>query len=204
MLFGAARWVTAISLSSLSGFSGGRCLKRCFLPLGGRVWCLICPLPAPGEWLARKTITAVRYLEKPVRGLHHHFLGLNKDWPNGLSRSIWLQNVLFLVLISFGIILLTRPVATAILFLVILAATLGLSLVFRGRVFCLYLCPVGGFLSTYSMAACTELRAVDPEVCKSTKKNAAWWAARTVGLAPGVNTRATWTGTTTAVCAPSA
>ncbi|UCE81660.1 MAG: 4Fe-4S binding protein, partial [Deltaproteobacteria bacterium] len=145
-------------------------LKTVLLPLGGRVWCLICPLPAPGEWLARKTITAVRYLEKPVRGLHHHFLGLNKDWPNGLSRSIWLQNVLFLVLISFGIILLTRPVATAILFLVILAATLGLSLVFRGRVFCLYLCPVGGFLSTYSMAACTELRAVDPEVCKEHKE----------------------------------
>jgi hypothetical protein len=145
-------------------------LKTVLLPLGGRVWCLICPLPAPGEWLARKTITAVRYLEKPVRGLHHHFLGLNKDWPNGLSRSIWLQNVLFLVLISFGIILLTRPVATAILFLVILAATLGLSLVFRGRVFCLYLCPVGGFLSTYSMASCTELRAVDPEVCKEHKE----------------------------------
>jgi plastocyanin len=141
-------------------------LKTVLLPLGGRVWCLICPLPAPGEWLARKTLTAVRYLEKPWRGLHHRFLGLNKDWPNGFSRSIWLQNGLFLVLISFGIILLTRPVATAILFLVILAATLGLSLVFRGRVFCLYLCPVGGFLSTYSMAACTELRAVDLEVCK--------------------------------------
>ena len=144
-------------------------LKTVLLPLGGRVWCLICPLPAPGEWLARKTITAVRYLEKPVRGLHHHFLGLNKDWPTRLG-NIWLQNALFLVLISFGIILLTRPVATAILFLVILAATLGLSLVFRGRVFCLYLCPVGGFLSTYSMAACTELRAVDPEVCKEHKE----------------------------------
>lgn len=144
-------------------------LKTVLLPLGGRVWCLICPLPAPGEWLARKTITAVRYLEKPVRGLHHHFSGLNKDWPTRLG-NIWLQNALFLVLISFGIILLTRPVATAILFLVILAATLGLSLVFRGRAFCLYLCPVGGFLSTYSMAACTELRAVDPEVCNEHKE----------------------------------
>ncbi len=144
-------------------------LKTVLLPLGGRVWCLICPLPAPGEWLARKTLTAVRYLEKPLRGLHHRFLGLNKDWPTTF-RNIWLQNGLFLVLISFGIILLTRPVATAILFLVILAATLGLSLVFRGRVFCLYLCPVGGFLSTYSMAACTELRAVDPEVCKEHKE----------------------------------
>src|SRR5512145_3529261 len=23
------------------------------LPLGGRFWCLICPVPAPGEWLQR-------------------------------------------------------------------------------------------------------------------------------------------------------
>ncbi|HXZ43220.1 MAG TPA: hypothetical protein VEH53_00210, partial [archaeon] len=23
------------------------------LPLGGRVWCLICPIPAPGEWVQR-------------------------------------------------------------------------------------------------------------------------------------------------------
>ncbi len=144
-------------------------LKTVLLPLGGRVWCLICPLPAPGEWLARKALTAVRYLEKPVRGLHHRFLGLNKDWPTVLS-NIWLQNGLFLVLISFGIILLTRPVATAIVFLIILALTLGLSLVFRGRVFCLYFCPVGGFLGTYSMAACTELRVVDPEVCKHHKE----------------------------------
>jgi ABC-type multidrug transport system fused ATPase/permease subunit len=85
-------------------------------------------------------------------------------------RSIWLQNGLFLVLISFGIILLTRPVATAIVFLIILVLTLGLSLVYRGRVFCLYLCPVGGFLGTYSMAACTELRAVYPEVCNEHKE----------------------------------
>jgi len=140
-------------------------LKAVLLPLGGRVWCLMCPLPAPGEWLARKTLTAVRYLEKPARGLHHRFLGLNKDWPNGL-RTIWLQNGLFLLLISFGIILLTRPVATAIVFLLILALTLALSIVFRGRVFCLYLCPVGGFLGTYSMAACTELRPVDKQICR--------------------------------------
>jgi hypothetical protein len=176
-------------------------LKTVLLPLGGRVWCLICPLPAPGEWLARKTITAVRYLEKPVRGLHHHFLGLNKDWPNGVSRSIWLQNALFLVLISFGIILLTRPVATAILFLVILAGGFRLS------------SAAASFASTFARWAASwaptpwqvapNFGPLTPRFAKSIKKNAAWWAARTVGLAPGVNTRARWTGTTTAVCAPS-
>lgn len=140
-------------------------LKALMLPFGGRVWCMICPLPAPGEWLARRALTGVRYLKEPFRRLHHRFTGLNLDWPKRLTNG-WLQNGLFLALISFGIILITRPVATAILFLAILAGTLVLSLIFRGRAFCRFLCPVGGFLGTYSMCAMSELRVRDPEVCK--------------------------------------
>ena len=66
-------------------------------------------------------------------------------------------------------ILITRPLATALLFLMILAGTLILGLVFRHRVFCLYLCPVGGFLGTYSMASMSEVRAVDLDVCRQHK-----------------------------------
>jgi polyferredoxin len=62
-----------------------------------------------------------------------------------------------LVLISFGLILITRPLATALLFLTILIITLLLSMVYQHRVFCLYLCPVGGFLGTYSMASMPEV-----------------------------------------------
>jgi len=144
-------------------------LKAVFVPFGGRIWCTVCPLPAPGEWISRKSLTAVRYFEKPFRRLHHRFTGLEKDWPGRLD-NIWLQNVLFLGLISFGIILITRPFATAMLFIAILGMTLVLSLVYRNRAFCQYLCPVGGFLGTYSMAAMTELRAVDPDVCREHRK----------------------------------
>ncbi|MGB5749161.1 MAG: hypothetical protein WBM69_19425 [Desulfobacterales bacterium] len=139
-------------------------LKAILVPLGGRLWCMMCPLPAPAEWISRKRLSAVRYLKTPIRRLHHRYLGLQKDWPKRL-RNIWLQNVLFLALISFGMILITRPLATAILFIVILTGTLILSLIFRHRVFCLYLCPVGGFLGTYSMASMTEVRSIDPKVC---------------------------------------
>ena len=139
-------------------------LKAILVPLGGRLWCMMCPLPAPAEWLSRKSLTAVGYLKKPFRRLHHRYLGLQKDWPKKM-RNIWLQNVLFLALISFGMILITRPLATAILFIFILTGTLILSLIFRHRVFCLYLCPVGGFLGTYSMASMTEVRSIDPSVC---------------------------------------
>lgn len=144
-------------------------LKAIFVPLGGRIWCLICPLPAPAEWLGRKSLTAVRFIQKPFKGLHHRFLGLQKDWPK-LMQNMWLQNFIFLAMISFGIILITRPVATAIMFLLILAATILLALVYRQRVFCLYLCPVGGFLGNYSMASMTEIRAIDPNVCKKHKE----------------------------------
>ena len=143
-------------------------LKAVMVPLGGRIWCLMCPLPAPAEWLSRMRLAAVRYFEKPFKSLHHRFTGLQKDWPRKL-RNIWLQNILFLALISFGMILITRPVATAFLFLIILAITLGLTIIYRNRVFCQFLCPVGGFLGTYSMAAMTEVRSIDPEVCKKHK-----------------------------------
>ena len=139
-------------------------LKAILVPLGGRLWCFMCPLPAPAEWLSRKSLTAVHYLKQPFGRLHHRYLGLQKDWPR-IIRNVWLQNILFLTLISFGMILITRPLATALLFLAILAGTLLMTLIFRHRVFCLYLCPVGGFLGTYSMASMTEVRAIDPKVC---------------------------------------
>ena len=140
-------------------------LKAILVPLGGRIWCLVCPLPAPAEWLSRRRLAAVRYVRRPYHRLHHRFSGLQRDWPVKW-RNVWLQNILFLVLISFGMILITRPIATALLFLAILLATLVLALVFRQRVFCLYLCPVGGFLGTYSMAAMTEVRPVDADTCR--------------------------------------
>ena len=152
-------------------------LKAILVPLGGRVWCMICPLPAPAEWLSRRSLTAVRYIEKPFRGLHHRFTGLQKDWPKFLN-NMWLQNFLFLALISFGIILITRPIATAFLFLMILLTSLCLALIFRRRVFCLYLCPVGGFLGTYSMAGMSEIRVIDPEICKTHKEKECYMGGR--------------------------
>ena len=36
---------------------------------------------APAEWLSRKSLTAVGFLKNPSAGLHHRYLGLQKDWP---------------------------------------------------------------------------------------------------------------------------
>jgi len=151
-------------------------LKAIFVPLGGRIWCMMCPLPAPSEWLSRKRLTAVQYIQKPFKGLYHRFIGLQKDWPK-MMQNMWLQNFIFLLMISFGIILITRPFATSVLFLAILVTTIVLAFIFRRRVFCLYLCPVGGFLGNYSMASMTEIRAVDPDVCRKHKEKCCYAGA---------------------------
>jgi polyferredoxin len=56
-------------------------LKLAFIPLGGRSWCSVCPIPLPGEWLQQGGI-----LEKSQRRF-----GLHLRWPKRLKGS-WLQS----------------------------------------------------------------------------------------------------------------
>jgi len=125
------------------------------VPELGRAWCAVCPLPAPGEWLQRRGIVA-RVLKKPLtRGLR---------WPRRL-KNMWLQNFGFLTLALFSAIILTRPAVTAWVLLGFIGAGIALSLLYERRVFCKYVCPVGGFIGLYSLLAPTELRVKDPAVC---------------------------------------
>lgn len=124
-------------------------------PIGGRLWCMICPMPALGEWLQRRTFT--RKIDKQ--------LGLQKNWPKKLD-NIWLQNIAFLIVSTFIGVLTTRPWATGIMLvlLVIILPTL-FFMIFKRRVWCRYVCPVSGFIGLYSMVAPVELRVKDREVC---------------------------------------
>jgi polyferredoxin len=89
---------------------------------------------------------------------------LELRWPKAL-RNIWLQNISFLLLALFSSVLLTSPNVTFIVLAAMLFAAVGLSMIFRRRAFCRYLCPVGGFIGLYSQAAPLELRV---------KEKAAW------------------------------
>jgi plastocyanin len=126
------------------------------IPFTGRLWCLICPLPAPGEWLQRQAIVTKR---------RNKLFSLGKRWPRRLS-NIWLQNLAFLGVAIFSAIILTRPWATGAVLLVFVLLAMGLSLVYERRVFCRYLCPMGGFIGLYSLISPLELRVKDPQVCR--------------------------------------
>lgn len=126
------------------------------VPLLGRAWCGVCPLPAPGEWIQRGGV-----LGPAGRGI-----GLGLRWPRWL-RNIWLQNAGFVLLALFAAVVLTRPVVTSVVLLALILVATGIGVVFERRSFCRYLCPVGGFVGLYSQLAPVELRVKDTSVCAS-------------------------------------
>ena len=133
------------------------------VPFASRIWCTVCPIPFFGEWYQRRALVGVR-VGKPGVG-HNRMWGLHKVWPRALS-NIWLQNIGFLLLCTFGVPLITRPVVSAFVLggLVVLATLL--HVVYRRRAFCSYVCPISGFLSLYSMCSMIEIRSKDEDVCK--------------------------------------
>lgn len=133
-------------------------LMMVLVPFLSRIWCMVCPLPAFGEWMQRGGFLGVR----------KKLFGLNKKWPKAL-RNMWLMNFLFLATTYTTGFLTTRPMATFILLISIIAGSIVLCMVYERRNFCVYGCPVSGFQGLYSNLAITEIRPKDPEVCKNHK-----------------------------------
>ena len=129
-------------------------LKLGFIPLGGRSWCSIRPIPLPGDWLQQGGIL--------VKG--ERKLGINLRWPKSL-RGSWLQSSGFLLIGLFSAVTLTDPHVTGWVLLALFALALGMSLVFEHRAFCSYICPIGGFSGMYAKAAPVEVRVLDKEIC---------------------------------------
>jgi polyferredoxin len=126
------------------------------VPFFGRMWCTLCPIPGPGEWLQRRGV-----IRRTPGRLHT----LRWRWPRKL-RNIWLQNFGFLGIAIFSAIILTRPAVSAWVFLGMLVLGVILSIFYENRVFCRYVCPVGGFIGLYSLTSSVELRVKDSQVCQ--------------------------------------
>ncbi|HSN54741.1 MAG TPA: 4Fe-4S binding protein [Candidatus Sulfomarinibacteraceae bacterium] len=132
------------------------------VPVGGRSWCMMCPIPFFGEWFARRRLIEVRPRSEGSGGLRDG--GLNRRWPHRLSK-MWIQNLLFLALCTLSTILVTRPALTAVVLLLMVVAALAVHAVFSRRSFCRYLCPLNAWLSLYAMTAVTEVRPRDGRLC---------------------------------------
>ena len=138
------------------------------VPLGGRAWCMVCPIPSFGEWFARRRLVGVRPEAEGSRSLASG--SLNRRWPRALA-NLWPQNVLFLALCTFSTILVTRPALTAAVLGVMVAVALVVHAVFRRRSFCRYLCPLNSWMSLYAMTAVAEVRPRDAELCSQCREH---------------------------------
>jgi len=126
--------------------------------LAGRVWCLICPIGAAGEWLQR-----LSFWWRSSRTA-----GLGLRWPRRL-RNLWPATALFVVFVfldnGYGISNSPRLTAGLIVVLVLGAAWTGL--VFERRAFCRYVCPLTAFIGLNALLSALELGRRDAETCRS-------------------------------------
>lgn len=138
-------------------------LMLILVPLAGRFWCAACPIPALGEWLQRRTFI------QPCGGGKLYTLGWK--WPRWLNlNGAWLQSASFLVVALFAKVILTTPLFTSLALLSLAAIAVVTSLLFERRIFCRYICPVGGFIALYSQSAPIEVRVKDRALCTMHKE----------------------------------
>jgi polyferredoxin len=164
------------------------------VPLAGRAWCAICPIPMPGEWLQQGALLA-----PPERAKG---FGLRRRWPKRLA-GIWLQNGGFLLLALVSAVVLTNALVTAAVLAAFLLLATTTALVYERRAFCRYLCPVGGFIGLYAQAAPLEVRVKDTAVCASHREKTCYAGNHTGdfrgygcpwGLFPGGLVKSTYCG----------
>ena len=121
------------------------------LLLLGNVFCAVCPFILPRN-IARRLLPGIASVR----------------WPKVL-RTKWIA-----VLIVVGwlwayeaLALWANPLATAWIIIGYFVAAFVVDVVFKGAVFCKWICPIGQFNFVNSMVSPTEVAAVNPDICAS-------------------------------------
>jgi ferredoxin len=128
------------------------------LPAVGRLWCTVCPVGWCNDLAARA--------------------GAKAAYPRRLQNL----GLMALLLLGFNVAaevygLNRSPDRTALLLAGVLLAAVAAGLAFRGRVFCRFLCPVGGMVALTSRIAPVEIAVRDPEVCRRCESKACYFGS---------------------------
>jgi polyferredoxin len=128
------------------------------VPIGGRIWCTVCPLPVIGEWWQRARLArnraAVRLLGRPL------------VWPSWLSNA-WPRVLLFLLLGTFSTNLVILPPATSWMLIGLVAMSIAASFFPEQRLFCRYLCPINSYISIYATTGRMMVRPAETQSCEA-------------------------------------
>jgi len=128
----------------------------------GSAWCAVCPWDALASWFVKPKI----WINKKVYFKLNNSLEMT---PPKWLRNVWPALVMFIGLtwLELGVGVTTSPYWTALLsLLMVVLATLFLA-IYKNKVFCHYVCPVGRTIGFYSQLAPVELRPINPQICSS-------------------------------------
>jgi polyferredoxin len=139
-----------------------------FTPLGGRIWCTICPLPLFGDLLQRRSLFT------PSKGRTNKYTenlsGLSLKWPVWLSNG-WPKLFFLMCLATFSTTLVTLPKTTGFAALTLILLPTLMALIWEMRAFCRYICPVSVINGAYSKMSFLALRNKSQKVCDKCKPN---------------------------------
>jgi len=122
----------------------------------GRFWCAVCPFGALSDLVQR-------------------IVGVNRPVPRFLKRyGIWIIDASFILITwsdhVWGVV--ESPWGSGVLLLILTTAVIASGALFRRRMFCRYLCFLGGLSGNYARTGMVALRA-DADVCATCKSRAA-------------------------------
>lgn len=119
--------------------------------LVGRLWCTVCPMELITYWAGQ--------------------IGLGLRVPN-ILKSGWVVTVFYALIWVVGVQTLAVnriPHQMSLYMLLLIIVAVDVSLIFRMRTFCSYVCPVGHLLGLYALISPFEWRSDDLSVCQRCK-----------------------------------
>lgn len=137
------------------------------VPIGGRIWCTVCPLPLMGEWLQRLRLSrnpAELENQSPRR-----VFGVPLIWPTWLSNA-WPRVLFFLLLGTCSTTIVELPPATSWMLIGLVIMAILVSFFPEQRLFCRYLCPINSYISLYSTTGRVMVRSVSSQACAGCKE----------------------------------
>lgn len=136
------------------------------IPIGGRIWCTVCPIPMFGEFLQRRSIYHVK--SGTTGGYRNRYFGLNYSWPIHLEGE-WIRLLLFLIAGTLSTTFVASPRATGFAIMILILLSTLMALIWKLRSFCQYICPINAFIGLYSKLGKLSLRPLNSGVCTRCK-----------------------------------
>jgi len=122
----------------------------------GRFWCAVCPFMITGEWIRRLSLWLFPRQQ----------LSWNTQWLNRWGAWIMFAGFVLIYLWEKLWDLPHHAYLSAWLLVAIAAGAVLFSLVYERRLWCRYLCPIGGMNGMFAKLSMIELRST-PQVCGS-------------------------------------